>query len=757
MPIVAWLAISAVVASIAAGDGVGTGVLVALAGTVVGLVVAGRGVPVLRTAALVVATALVVVAGINVRTMLAAEPSLQQLARDGGITRVEARVVTEPRTSEHGWWALVEVRGVRALLRGPDDEPPELGVVLVGEVGVRPLGTTGFDDHLRSLHARFALTVPRLIDTGGVGSVIGSSTWLRTRVRTLATAGLSEGASGLAAGLVTGDTRLLPADAEEDLRDAGLTHLVAVSGSNVALVLVGVLVMTRATRLRFWPAQIVIVTALAWFALLTRFEPSVLRATVMAVMVLAARWRGVASDPVHALSSTVLLLLLVDPRIGQSLGLLLSVAATVGVLVVGPAARRRLPERPAMFFDLVAITIGAQVAVLPVLLSTGEEVGLAAVPANMVAVPLAAVASTIALIATAVGVISVDAGGWVMALAGPALEGLLAVGRTAAGRGPTISTAAPFGIAAVLALSGVVVWWPRIPLVRRRGLVAVGLVATVLVARPVRIADDGAFRITAIDVGQGDAVLVSGGGRTILVDGGPDGRAAAWLRAQGHRRIDLVVATHPHADHVDGLVEVMDTVAVGALWWRPLVDRREDLQLESLDEVTSRVVARSIPSHRPATGDRVVVGPMIVDVLGPPTGRPYRWTDREANESSVVLRITMDGRRLLLTGDVERAAQQAMLDAGVDLRADVLKVPHHGGGTSLPAFLAAPSAALGLISLAADNTYGHPHADTLAALAAAGTVARRTDLEGTVSIRLDDVSPCCVDSIAWPPPPLSSP
>ena len=166
------------------------------------------------------------------------------------------------------------------------------------------------------------------------GALIRSTNHVRDRVRNAAARGLAGDRAGLAVGLVTGDTSLLSAATEERMRDAGLTHLVAVSGSNVAVVVAGVAMACGLLGIGRRGRTLAMVVALAWFALLTRAEPSVLRASVMAGAVLVAQWRGVPGSSVHALAVAVLVLVLVDPALAGSLGLLLSAGATAGVLVL---------------------------------------------------------------------------------------------------------------------------------------------------------------------------------------------------------------------------------------------------------------------------------------------------------------------------------------------------------------------------------------------------------------------------------------
>ena len=239
--------------------------------------------------------------------------------------------------------------------------------------------------------------------------------------------------------------------------------------------------------------------------------------------------------------------------------------------------------------------------------------------------------------------------------------------------------------------------------------------------------------VTAIDVGQGDAILIESGRARVLIDAGGDGRAASWLARTGRRRIDLVIVTHGHQDHVGGVDEVLDRLRVRALWVRPVAGETG----EAIDAVIRLATARGIPVQVPVAGRAVTIGDLRLEVLHPPGADSFARAPNEVNEASIVVRASSAGRRVLVGGDIERGTQ-ALLLAGEPalLRAEVLVVPHHGSRTNDPAFLAATGASIALVSVGAGNTYGHPHRETLAALEAAGIEVRRTDREGTVRVRV---------------------
>lgn len=682
-------------------------------------------------------------AGAGLRVALAARGPLVELARHGGVGELELVLVGEPRSTAVGTSALVRVVGVdgrperaRALLRLPVGSRPALGTRLAATATARPPKADGYEGTLWRLH------VVAVVDPRGPPLIVAAPqppvSWVhraRTRVRAAVRAHHGPDVAALLAGLVTGDTDGLSDEAAEAMADAGLAHLTAVSGSNVALVVGAALAVAGLLGLGARGRHVTALSTVVAFAVLTLAEPSVLRASAMAALLLVARLTGRPTDGRDLLASAALVVLLVDPLLAGRLGFVLSVCAAGGVLVVAPMVAAHLPG-PQRLRHALALGIGAQMAVAPVLLATDDGVGLWSPLANLFAVPLAAVASLVAVAAGVLAQVAVGPAGLIAVLGGPPAHAVLILARVAAD-GPRIGWR-HIPVVLLLFLAAVVARRLR---PSARAACAVVLVALVvwgpssLRARrsPLGPAD---LRLVALDVGQGDALLLEapdGAGDTarLLVDGGPDEDVAlAALRARGVARLDGVVLTHPHRDHAGGLAAVLDALPVGVLLQGPAARNGDEALVTA--PVLAAASTRGVVTRELAAGQTLRLGTATADVLGPPPGAPTAW---EPNDRSVTLRVTSGAATVLLTGDVEAPAQRRLLRTAT-LAADVLKVPHHGGATNAEDFLAAVQARVAVVSAGRDNEYGHPRPSVLAELA--GAKVLRTDLQGEVQVDLTD-------------------
>lgn len=532
--------------------------------------------------------------------------------------------------------------------------------------------------------------------------------------------------------LVVGDDARLDAQVAEDFRTTGLTHLLAVSGTNLTLVVGAVLLLARWAGVRGRWLHLIGGLAIAGFVLLARTEPSVVRAAVMGAVGLVAMMANGTERGLRCLGVAVLALLLSDPRWAVSPGFALSVLATGGILLLAPRWRDAMTRwLPRWLAEALSVPLAAQVACTPVVAALSGEVSLVAVAANLAAAPAVAPATVLGLAGGLAGLVSQRIGEWI---AWPAAWAVCWIA-TVAEHGADLPMAAlSWGTGPLSLLLLVIVCLLGVlaaPLVLRSPWLGTSLAMSLVVVVLVRPATPGwppaGWVVVACDVGQGDAlVLNGGGGRAVVVDAGPDpAPVKRCLDDLDIRRVPLVVLTHFHADHVDGLSGVLAGREVGGVLGTPLLEPERGIAQVTADWGTPPALARF--------GAGASIGPIQLQVLWPRsiTAAPG---ESAANDASVVLLAEVADVRILLTGDIEPTAQTSLQRLAGDLQVDVLKVPHHGSSHQDEEFLTGLGASAALVSVGADNDYGHPSQPILDALTRTGTQTYRTDLDGDIAV-----------------------
>ena len=677
--------------------------------------------------------------------------AVADLAQERAVARVELVVRSDPHLVEGSYGPVVLVRATtRAVLaRGQRFTAPVPVLVLADEQwsGVR-LGSR--------VAATGRLAPARDADVAAVLSASGAAIELRPptpayrgadRVRAAVrrAAATGPGASGaLVPALVTGDDAALPDDLVADFQEAGLTHLTAVSGTNLTLVVGFLLLVGGRLGVQGRSRPVLGLLGVVGFVLLARPEPSVVRAAAMGTVALLGLGAGGRGSGSRALSVAVVVLLLLDPALAVSAGFALSALATAGILLVAPVLRDALATwTPRWVAEAVAVPTAAQLACTPLVAALSGQVSVVALVANLVVAPLVAPATVLGLLGGVVGLVAAPVGtalGWLacwcaqLIIVVAELSAALPGADVAWPTGPVGLVALTVGCLALSVGAG--------PLLRRRRVVLASCAGLVLLLlRPLPSTGPLTGLLPAVgwpprgwvlvmcDVGQGDAfVLRTGAGEAVVIDAGPDPDAVdGCLRRLRVTRVPAVVLTHFHADHVDGLPGVLRGRQVGEIEVSPL---REPAY--GAEQVERQAAEAGVPVRVPQYGERTTVGAVSWQEVGP--SRVYPGSP---NDGSLVLLAEAGGLSFLLSGDVEPPAQSALLRAGLP-EVDVLKVPHHGSRYQDHRLLTELGARVALVSVGADNGYGHPAASTLAALKESGALVGRTDEDGDVAVLARD-------------------
>lgn len=544
---------------------------------------------------------------------------------------------------------------------------------------------------------------------------------------TASVAGRSADVAALVPALVHGDDHALSDELTEDFRTSGLTHLLAVSGTNLTLLVGAVLAVARPLGAGPRARIALAVLATVGFVLLARPEPSVVRAAVMGLVGVAGLSTGGRARGARCLAWAVVAVVLVDPWLSTSAGFLLSAVATGGIVLLAPVWRDALGRwMPRWAAEAVAVPASAQLACTAPVVALSGEVSLVAVVANLLVAPAVGPATVLGLAGGTVGLLWAPLGpvvglatsvpaGWIVIVGQRAAD--LPGASATVGDGPVV-VAVVLGVTVVLASTAHRVLRRRVATCAVVGATVLVVVAPLSPGWPPR-----GWVMVACDVGQGDAtILRAGPGAAVVVDAGPDpGAVDRCLRDLAVRSVPVLVVTHDHADHVDGLDGVLEGREVSWLGAGP-----------------SRPALAGVAVRDLGVGDRWRAGDVSLTVLGPVTTPAEAPDDDSANDASIVLLAEVAGVRILLTGDVEPPAQKALHSAYPRLQVDVLKVPHHGSAHQDAAWLTGLGARWATVSAGSDNTYGHPAPQTLELLESHGTTVLRTDPGHDVAVVVRD-------------------
>jgi competence protein ComEC len=643
------------------------------------------------------------------------------------------------------------VYGVAVFLKSIDDQPAagrgylifddqELarGVVVKLEAKLEPAGRNSRDAFLVKPSSEIEIVAEPNLSQGFLNNL---------RADYVASiAGVTPDAKTLVAGLAIGEIAELSEELEEKMRIVSLTHLVAVSGSNCAIVVGMAYLIAVGLRFGRTGRTTISLSTLVAYVLLIGPDPSVLRAGVMAASVILMIALGRRTWALNALSLAALVLLIADPWLAVEFGFGLSVLATAGILLLAPAMSERLATRMPMPLALgLSVTMSAQLFCLPLLMQLQPGLATYSVIANLLAGPMVAPVTVLGMIALLVtpfapwlaGLISYLAsfGTWVIEMVAIIFADL-----------PVAyfpwATGLPATLLSTLLILAVGAWLRAGPVqLRQLGVSAVVVIAVTTISVPAasqilpRSWPVKHWEVVACDVGQGDALVIQSQGRTAVIDVGADEDLVnQCLIELSIQRIDLLVLTHFDFDHVGGLS--------GALKGREI----------------SKALISGFPDDRPATAISIeqlnkagvqtfVADPSISGVLGDFSwmilGPSKEATEaKDSNDASVVMVFTGPEFDLLLLGDLGESGQQRIASAAKKILTPstkplILKVSHHGSNDQSADLHEALRPELSVISVGETNGYGHPGKPLLGLLERSGSKVLRTDLHGSIAISVD--------------------
>lgn len=541
----------------------------------------------------------------------------------------------------------------------------------------------------------------------------------------------------------------LDPDLKESYKKVGLVHLLVASGTQVSILIGVCLAVIRFCKIPLGLGVLLASMINLVFALMTGCGPSIVRAAIMGETALVGLLFGKEGEIYTSLGLSALILMIFDPLIIFDLGFQLSFAATWGLVYLAKKIEGWLGTFPrfqsgilSIFPPVISVSLAPILATTPITLYNFNQFSVAALLVNTIVMPWVEILTVLGFVSTALGAVFLPAA---LILNGALLLVLKLFNEI---------------VYTFSAVPGACLYFPAPPffwvLIYYAGLVAIveGLlnkknlklailflaVAFVWTAAFSPTAAIKGLTVSVIDVGQGDSILVeSPSGRTMLIDGGPKykrgdaGRryVLPYLHKKGINKLDIVVLTHPHDDHVGGLPSVLKDLPVGLV-----LDSGQPHTSRAYLDFLQIVDRKKIPYKLARAGQEIDLGGGVKgEVLNPQ--EPF-IEESALNNNSVVIRLVFGKIAIMLTGDMEKEGEYRVLGLGAGLGSQVLKVGHHGSRTSSSTeFLEAVQPKVALISVGIKNKFHHPHPSTIKRFEELGIKAYRTDLNGTIVVSTD--------------------
>jgi len=544
-------------------------------------------------------------------------------------------------------------------------------------------------------------------------------------------------------GLILGDTRNQTESLNQDMRNSGLTHLTAVSGGNIAILLLAIIWLCQKFNFDLKKQILIGLVSLVLFALLVRTEPSVVRASFMGAVALLGLFKGTRKHGLSALVITICLALLIDPNLSTSWGFSLSVFATAGLLLfTRPFAdqiSRVIPKIPEALAVLIAVALSAQISTAGLIAGFSGQITLWSIPANMLVAPVIPFVTILGYLTLLFSNLFFPLGLLFGHLAAYFANWIGFVANQFASFDSSIIQV-PKGLVGflVVSLTTGLIWLSLFLIVKFKlinlrilgFLLCVGFIILFLLKNnyskswPMRD-----WQFVMCDVGQGDGlVLKDATGKVLVVDVGPNGKLMNdCLKSLDVKSIDALILTHFHADHVQGLEIVRNRHEIKKIYVTWVEDPIYEVK-------RVREILQEFKTTHMKAGDSIDLGEMVIQCLWPTTNKIEIGSI--PNNSSIVNLVTIKNASFLLTGDIEPPAQEAIRKLWKIPQVDVVKIPHHGSRFQDSKFAQWTKARLALISVGEENNYGHPANSAIDLYRDSGMQVLSTDEVGSIAIEI---------------------
>lgn len=568
---------------------------------------------------------------------------------------------------------------------------------------------------------------------------------IKNKVVNIISKSLDKNQAGLLEGMLIGYKDGLDENAFTAFSKAGLTHIMVASGMNVAFIILPFAFIFKKLKIGNKAANISTIVILVLFVFVTGFSASVVRAVIMGIVILVGRIIMRETDIYTSISVSAIILLIINPYTLFDIGFQLSFGATISLVMFYPQIKNIVNRKyiPGVVSDTLAATIAAQIGVVPVTLYYFNNFSTFSIISNLLVVPLVEFVTIIGFIMVFSGLLNIHFAAIIGYINNTFLSFILFVTEA--------TSKIPFSLLKLPTppLVMVVLYYLFIIyLFKGRNYfkgkkyfknVKRAVIISTLIIFMVRVLLPKPLEITFLDVGQGDSAFIrTAHGTKILIDGG--GRAAnsksefdigesvmvPYILDQGTKRVDIVIATHGHSDHTEGLETVLEEMSVGTVIL-------PDTDGQGLDKINSICREKNIPTIKCKQGNKIKLdNETVFEVLSPIPYKKDRLSQEDLNQSSLVLKLIYRNVKVLFTGDSGIPVEQRLMEQGTNLRADMIKIGHHGSpGSTSQEYINAVKPEYAVISVGRNN-FGHPSQFVVDRLEESGVKLMRTDERGAV-------------------------
>ncbi|MGE5473633.1 MAG: DNA internalization-related competence protein ComEC/Rec2 [Ignavibacteriales bacterium] len=683
---------------------------------------------------------------IEFRAKISSEPDIRDKKINYVITLLEINCVKTDKTK------------VLLTQYQTDSQNPILpyGSIIVGEGKVvlpshaRNPGGFDYKQYLNSqgIYSSIICFQGNIIDTGETDSnpIIKASLFIKKRIEVIIDKSLPPNQAGLLKGMLIGDRNGLPESIKNDFNISGLTHIVCVSGANIAYIIFSCVFILGLIGVKKPFSNIITIFVVLIFMFITGCSPSVVRASIMGLLILLAEVFARKTDIYTSISTACLIVLLYNPLTFYDIGFQLSFAGTIGIVLYYKTLSEIFHFLPKYINQALCATLAAQITVCPIIALYFNKLSLIALLINVLVIPATGLITFIGFVTVLLGQFNLFIAKAIAWLNYILLSFVLKSAEISAGI-PYASILVPTPSTAFLiifyGISFSLLWYipnrdktnkyfnyiPKICAV-----IALISILLMLLPKP--------FKVFFLDIGQGDSIFIkSNTGQTCLIDAGgtypgsfssfkPEDTVIPFLLDNQSGTLDMAILSHPHGDHIQGLIKTAENINI-----KSLVIGLQNEKNKDLDTLLKICHEKNIKIIEVKQGDHIHFGNAEFLVIHP-SNQTVSYQDSPLNNNSLVLKLVYNKIDILLTGDIQSEAESKILESDKNIHADILKIAHHGSPYSTTQnFLKKVSPSSAVISVGRNN-FGHPADSVLQMLKQNNIKVFRTDKSGCITIEI---------------------